>query len=229
MQHPPGKSTPTAAPRAGPARARLRQRKQEAVRQAIRDAALDLFLAKGFENTTVEEIAARTGISRRTFFRYFASKDDLIAQGMEELRSTVESALLACRADGPVLDLFAELVRHIARQSAADPRARDIVRLSFDSQAVQVAQLAHLPRVAKVLEEAFSHRFQDPVARETARILAPMTLGAVGAALRLWSLEEGADLDRIVETVLEAIERLLCPSARLARRPPPAGTPRYLP
>ena len=56
---------------AGTSKVRLQARKQEFVRDAIWTAAIDLFAEKGFEETTVDDIVAAAGTSRRTFFRYF--------------------------------------------------------------------------------------------------------------------------------------------------------------
>ena len=60
--------------------ASLQTRKQAFVREAIWAAAMDLFAEKGFEETTIDDIVNAAGTSRRTFFRHFESKRDLMAQ-----------------------------------------------------------------------------------------------------------------------------------------------------
>ncbi|QWB27332.1 MULTISPECIES: TetR family transcriptional regulator [Streptomyces] len=75
----------------------LRERRRLATESEIEDAALDLFERHGFEGTTVDGIAARVGMSQRTFFRYFATKEDA-ALGPNR----AFEALLTARLDGRV-------------------------------------------------------------------------------------------------------------------------------
>src|ERR1700759_88351 len=56
----------------------LAERKRQLVRDELAEAALRLLARQGFEETTVDELAAAAGVSRRTFFRYFASKEDVV-------------------------------------------------------------------------------------------------------------------------------------------------------
>src|SRR5437868_9439910 len=74
----------------------LHDRKIDVVRSAIWDAAVDLFVSRGFEQTTVDDIAQAAGVSRRTFFRYFASKSDLMGQGMVTYGTHIATAIAAC-------------------------------------------------------------------------------------------------------------------------------------
>jgi len=71
----------------------LRSLKKHRTRLAIQDAALELFAAQGFENTTVEQIAAHAEVSTATFFRYFKSKGDAVFGGESDERATHLPAL----------------------------------------------------------------------------------------------------------------------------------------
>ena len=63
----------------------LRQFKKQQAREALFNAALDLFFKKGFDQTTVDEIADQAVVSRRTFFRYYASKEDVLVSWMDDM------------------------------------------------------------------------------------------------------------------------------------------------
>jgi AcrR family transcriptional regulator len=76
----------------------LRERKREKTRAAIVDAAMELFETRGYDGTTVADIAAAAEIGTRTFFSYFASKDDLLFPGAD---ARVIAALDAIASRGP--------------------------------------------------------------------------------------------------------------------------------
>ena len=79
----------------------LRSRKKHRTRLAIQDAALELFAEQGFENTTVEQIAAQAEVSTATFFRYFKSKGDAVFGGESDERSAMLPALAQAILERP--------------------------------------------------------------------------------------------------------------------------------
>jgi AcrR family transcriptional regulator len=79
----------------------LRSLKKHRTRLAIQDAALELFAEQGFENTTVEQIAARAVVSTATFFRYFKSKGDAVFGGESDDRVELLPALARAIIERP--------------------------------------------------------------------------------------------------------------------------------
>ncbi len=73
----------------------LRERKKLRTREQITEAAIALFADRGFEGTTVDDIAAAADVSRRTFFRYFARKEDVILHWKQETARELHDALAA--------------------------------------------------------------------------------------------------------------------------------------
>jgi AcrR family transcriptional regulator len=77
----------------------LADRKRQLVVDELTEAALQTLAIKGFDATTVDEIAVAAGVSRRTFFRYFASKEDVVVQLLASI-GEVMCAELAARPAG---------------------------------------------------------------------------------------------------------------------------------
>ncbi|MEE2036645.1 TetR family transcriptional regulator [Nocardiopsis sp. CT-R113] len=91
----------SAEPREARAETGLRERKKARMRESLLDAGLRLFHERGYQATTTEEIAACAGVSQRTFFRYFASKDDIVLEAVEGVDEYLYGALRARPADEP--------------------------------------------------------------------------------------------------------------------------------
>jgi AcrR family transcriptional regulator len=96
-------SSMTATAATDPAQTGRRERKKQRTREAIVEAAFTLFADKGFEATTVEEIADMVDVSSRTFFRYFSSKEDVVLTFQEEQFGAIMAALAARPPAEPVI------------------------------------------------------------------------------------------------------------------------------
>lgn len=82
----------------------INERKRHAVRAGISEVAQELFVSQGYEATTVDQISAAAGMSRRTFFRYFASKEDLLTGRFELVADDLVVALRERPANEPAWD-----------------------------------------------------------------------------------------------------------------------------
>src|SRR5690349_4252907 len=98
----------------GPAEG-VRERKRQATRQRIAATGLRLFLANSYDTTTLDTIAAEAGISRRTFFSYFKSKEDILFVWQSGGWSVVRDDLLSVSPDEHPLDAVRDVfLRHLA-------------------------------------------------------------------------------------------------------------------
>jgi AcrR family transcriptional regulator len=91
-------------------------------RERLQAAALDLFAEQGFENTTVAEIAARVGVTTRTFFRHFTDKRDVLFAGAEDLQALLAEWIVQAPSDLAPLDAIASALAAIGTDSMV-PRA----------------------------------------------------------------------------------------------------------
>ena len=95
----------------------LREKKNLAVKQALFDAAMDLFKEKGFDGTSVDEIAEKAGYSRATYFNHFGTKHGVLRFHGQRLQSRVEALFAQADADSPPLDRIRQLLLAMAREA----------------------------------------------------------------------------------------------------------------
>jgi AcrR family transcriptional regulator len=188
----------------------LQHRKQDFVRGAIWDAAADLFAAHGFDQTTVDDIARAAGVSKRTFFRYFASKSDLMGQGMVSYGDYITAAIDACPAANPPFDIVRRTVRQVAVTAAAHPRVRKIAQVAGTSVAAREAQLSRLAELEDRVADAYRLRCKTPAQDTlTSRLLAELTLSILDVTFREWLKQDVDDIVPTTEKVFEALRRLV--------------------
>jgi AcrR family transcriptional regulator len=163
----------------------LRERKRVRTRQALVDAAVDLFERNGYERTTVADIAAAAEIGTRTFFSYFASKEELLFPEADvRLQAAMDAIATRRPAEGPAEVLLRALS---TAGEASDDMTGRLARLrtrvmreipAVMGRGLQI-QLAGQREIARHLAAAFPDRL-DPI---SAAAMAGSFAGAVTAAL----------------------------------------------
>ncbi|MET9617746.1 TetR/AcrR family transcriptional regulator [Kitasatospora indigofera] len=165
----------------------LRDRKRARTRQALVDAAVELFRRQGYDRTTVADIAAAAEIGTRTFFSYFASKEELLFPESDTRVQAVVAAIdsrtpaegpaeVLLRALGTVPDTGDDLVGPLAALRLELIRTVPAVR----GRALQI-QFDAQQEIARRLAEAFA----DRIDRVRAAALTGAFVGAVTAALQV--------------------------------------------
>lgn len=181
------------------------------VREAIWDAAIDLFVNKGFNETTIDDIAKATGISRRSFFRYFASKDDLIAEDMVLYAKTLGAAIATIPAACSPLQLMQEVLLQVANRAAAGARTRKSMQIAATNPAAKEAHLSRLSQVQDSVAEAFTKRqTKHPKDESTPRVLAGATMCLFDVTFRSWFESGSHDICVTAEQVMAKLVRLCC-------------------
>ena len=84
----------------------LRERKKRQTRETIAQAAMGLFLARGFDEVTVADVAGAADVSEKTVFNYFPAKEDLVLHGGEERRAVLIEAIRARPAGTSIVEPF---------------------------------------------------------------------------------------------------------------------------
>jgi AcrR family transcriptional regulator len=94
----------------------------------LQAAAVELYREPGYDKVTVAELAARAGLTPRTFFRYFSDKREVLFFGAEKLELLVAEGVVAAPSGTPALEAVAAALAPIARRSDEDPAIADYVR-----------------------------------------------------------------------------------------------------
>lgn len=188
----------------------IQKRKQLLVRDAIWDAAISLFDQRGFENTTVDHIAKAAGVSRRSFFRYFASKDDLLAQGMITYGEWLGRAIESCPRHWPLADVIRKATADAAEMIAAQPRTRQVIRILEKSAAARQAQDSAITEVEDRVTRAYGARSKRRNRHEfKARLFALLTLSIMKATVDVWAHGDRRNMSAIVREALPALRQAL--------------------
>ncbi|QAY73975.1 TetR/AcrR family transcriptional regulator [Agromyces protaetiae] len=203
--------------RARPHAGRTAGRPRASSRRTLEDAATELFLEQGYARTTIDQIAARAGVGRNTFFNYFPGKSDLLWIDVDETLAGLDAALEAVPAVAPpVAGARDALVALAARHPhGAVPIALSQHESMQTLDEFRQAGLGRFVALATRLGEWMSHRAglpgRDPlVAACAAAMAAALAVGAGDWALA--GTERGslaADTERVLAPIVAGFEPAL--------------------
>jgi len=134
----------------------LRERKRAETHARIQAEAMRLFLERGFEATTLDDVAAAAEVSRRTLFHYFGSKEEIVFSTKAGFPDRIRAAIAARPADEPLLDMVENALTDMA--SGTDPRARALARLIRDTPSLRAGDQAKYETIERVLATALAER-----------------------------------------------------------------------
>lgn len=164
-------------------------------RADIERVALDLFTRHGFDETTVDDIAAAAGIARRTFFRYYASKNDIVWGEFDVLLRGLDEWLSNAPADVPMLEVLAgAVVRFNALPPEAVAAHRARMSLILHVPALQAHSTLRYAAWRAVVARFAAGRLGEPVDALLPQLVGHVALGAAVAAYERWLRDPAADL-----------------------------------
>ncbi|WP_219415866.1 TetR/AcrR family transcriptional regulator [Pseudonocardia nigra] len=188
-----------------------REARKAATRRAIQEHALRLFLAQGYDATTVEQISSAAGVSHMTFFRHFPTKESVVDTDDHD---PMIAALIRDRPpdEEPVTAIHRAILQGLA---AVLPDGRDVLlertRLVLSTPALRARQADNQLATRRLFASALADRagLAEPTYRM--QVLAAAALAALTTALAEWSDGGGATaLDALVDeafTILRAARR----------------------
>ena len=195
----PGQRPP--APRPG--------RRPSSSHDEITDIGLRLFAERGFDAVSVDDIAGAAGIGRRTFFRYFPSKNDVPWGRFDDHLREWERWLRAATTDLPVLDAIRIAV---VRFNSVEPDQVDLhrarIRTILDSPTLQAHATLRYRRWREVISAYVAGRLGQDATDRLPHLIGHLALGAALAAYEQWLADPDADLARLLDTSLRAIAPL---------------------
>ena len=176
--------------------------------------ALRLFTDNGFENTTIEQIAAKAGVSERTFFRYFATKASVLWTEFDAEVDAIRAALEVVPGGVPMMEAIRRAVVAANHYRAADvPELRMRMNLIASVPALTSSAAEHYDAWERAVSEFAGRRLGQPANSLYPLAIGRAVLATCRAAFDRWSARADADLPDYLDAALRALASGFTPEA----------------
>ncbi|MCC5474908.1 TetR family transcriptional regulator [Streptomyces barringtoniae] len=196
------------------------------MRDALVAAAFQLFLERGYEQTTVDDIVALAGVGRRSFFRYFPSKEDVVFPDHERCLADMTAFLAASDAEHDPVRRVCDAARLVLGMYAENPTfSVQRYRLTKQVPGLRAYELSVVWRYERALAEYLRGRFAGrPDGTLQADVIAAAVVAAHNNALRSWLRSDGlGDAGAAVDHALGYVQRAFGHATERAAAPAPIG------
>lgn len=185
----------------------LRARKRRQSLERITNAAIPLFLKKGYDATTIDEIAAAADVSKRTFFDYFATKEEVVFAWQDELGSILAEEMRARPVEEPLILSAEKALLASTARITAHPQIESIHLLISKTSALQARNNLKYIKLEQTLAEALIERMHDEDGYFRARLLAAIIISGFRIAPEKWRASPGGkdEASIFVKKVLRTI------------------------
>jgi len=171
----------------------------------LEQAALELFAERGFDETTVEDIATRAGVTKRTFFRHYSCKREVLFGGGDDFKQFFVESLARAPASASPLEAIAVALETVgaAFRDRREPARRRQLVIAANAE-LQERELVKLASVAAALADALRER---GVAEPTASITAETAIAVFRNAFERWvAAADQRDLPELIRESLKALQ-----------------------
>ena len=188
----------------------LRERKKLETRQTIRRVALDLVCERGLENLTVEAIAHAANISPRTFFNYFAHKEDALVTDAAEDAVALRTHIAARPAEESPLHAIRAVITEynpFSLMTADRTRALTRQKLAQDHPVLLARQLGRYAVLEAEFAQAVAERLDvDPDEDLRPALVASVAAAAMRIAVRRWTTDDSVQLTDLLIAAFDELE-----------------------
>ncbi|MET9358475.1 helix-turn-helix domain-containing protein [Streptomyces sp. NPDC006617] len=176
--------------------------------QRLKRAALELYVERGYDDVTVTDIAERAGLTRRSYFRYFPDKREVLFGGSELLPPALAEAVLATDPDTAPLTAVLGAMSRVGTELVAQVHDSAERRAVIDaSPELQERERTKAAAITRAVRDALVQR---QVETDTAELVAQLATVAFGNAFRRWIDAEGRiGFDSCLDTVTDRLRAAL--------------------
>src|SRR5207302_11215957 len=163
----------------------IAERKRRAVRGELSEVALRLLTDRAFDTLTIDQVAAAAGVSRRTFFRYFTSKEDVVFAFLDQWAVRLAADIVARPAEEDPVAAVQNSFRQLT--AAYDDRALALVRLVRETPSLREQERINREHLRMAVVDALATRLGLDAERDMRpQILATIAFAPLDAAMIAW-------------------------------------------